>query len=194
MKTIQVPKPIRNVDGLLAELKKADPPFGVVSVGTDPRSTYIYLEDHEDRDPAPIVQAWVDDPELKAIATGQVGIQGVAEALANGVDVHTILIQKVDPAGNVVPGAEKLTISAPPGIPVSDSAPKLSEGMVMIQVGPSQKTGDFSVMVSDRSGKLKKAVLPLRFVAKQTPVEPEEKPTIETKGGVMAAIRRWLGI
>lgn len=195
MKTVKVERPVRDVDGLLETLRKAEPPFGVVSVGTDPRATYVYLEDHEGRDPSPIVQGWVDNPELRASATGQLGPQNVVEALANGVDVHTVLIQKVDSTGNVIAGDEKILVAAPEGLAVSERTPRLNEGMVMIQVGPSTKSGDFSVTVSDRAGKLKSATLPLRFVARHSPDNSQEvAPAIEKKGGVMAAIRRWLGI
>lgn len=194
MKTVQVPRPIRDVNGLLSAFRKVDPPFGIVSVGTDPRTTYVYLEDHEGRDPAPIVEAWMDEPELRASATGQVGAQNIVEALANGVDVHTLLIQKTDPAGTVIPGDERLVITVPEGLTVSDAAPRLNEGMVMIQIGPSTKSGDFKVEVTDKAGKLRATKLPLRFVRNHAVETPEVAPTPVRKGGIMEAIRRWLGI
>lgn len=197
MKTVRIPRPVRDVDGLLEMFRKAEPPFGIVSVGADPGATYVYLEDHEGRDPAPIVKGWVDAPELRASATGQIGPQNVVEALANGVDVHTVLIQKVDPSGNIVPGDEKLSIEVPEGLAVSDRHPRLNEGMAMIQVGPSQKSGDFSVVVSCKGDRMKPATLPLRFVVQrvqEVPVPQEVAPAIERGGGVMAAIRKWLGI
>jgi hypothetical protein len=194
MKTITVPKPVRDVDGLVRAFQQADPPFAVVSVATDPRQTYVYLEDSEEKDPAPIVESWVDRPELKVAATGQIGSFGVAEALANDLDVHTVLIQKVDPAGNVVDGSEKLSVTTPQGVMLSEASPRLSEGMAMIQVGPSAKVGDCLIEVTDRSGKMKPVKLPLRFVPRPSDQEPNPVPAPEKKGGIMAAIRRILGI
>jgi hypothetical protein len=194
MKTITVPRPVRDVNGLVRALKQSDPPFAVVSVGTDPRQTYIYLEDAEDKNPAPIVEGWVDYPELKVASTGQAGLLGVSEALSNGIDVHTVLIQKTDPSGNVVEGSEKLSVTTPHGVTLSDASPKLSDGMAMVQVGPSEKAGDFLIEVSDRSGKMKSVKVPLRFVKQRVDQEPNQAPVIEKKGGIMATIRRILGI
>lgn len=46
--------------GLYLDLRKAD--FQVKNVGADDRGTYVYLELNEDKDPAPIVEAWVGKP------------------------------------------------------------------------------------------------------------------------------------
>lgn len=46
--------------GLYLDLRKAD--FQVKNVGADDRGTYVYLEINEDKDPAPIVEAWVGKP------------------------------------------------------------------------------------------------------------------------------------
>lgn len=58
MKNIFVPTPIADVYGLYIALRKAY--FDVGNVGSDKRGTYVYLADGEDKDPAPIVESWVD--------------------------------------------------------------------------------------------------------------------------------------
>jgi hypothetical protein len=58
MKNIFVPTPIADVYGLYIALRKAY--FDVGNVGSDKRGTYVYLADGEEKDPAPIVESWVD--------------------------------------------------------------------------------------------------------------------------------------
>lgn len=53
--------------GLLVALRRAD--FKVRNVGSDSRGTYVYLEPEEEKDPAPIVEAWVWKPAPKPSAT-----------------------------------------------------------------------------------------------------------------------------
>src|SRR3990170_2619222 len=112
MKSIVIEKPIRDVDGVLNLLKAQDPPFAIMSVGTDPKRTYIYLDDDEARDPSPFIRDWQDAPELRVSAAGAPGLLGVVDVPSNGSDVHTILIEKVTPAGEIVPGNEKLLVSS----------------------------------------------------------------------------------
>jgi hypothetical protein len=133
-------------------------------------------------------------PELQVSSTGDPGMFGVVEALSNGVDSHTILIKKTDPAGNVVDGSEELLIEASHRVALSDATPKLSEGMAMIRIGPSENVVDFTIEVSDRSGNMPPVKLPLRFVKQKADQEPMTPPAIEKKGGLMAVIRRILGI
>lgn len=134
-------------------------------------------------------------PELKMFSTGQPGMFGVIEALSNGVDSHTIMIQKVDPAGNVVDGSEELSLKTSHKVAISNATPKLSEGMAMIQIGPTTEVGDFVVEVADRSGNMNPVKLSLRFVRKHSEKEPILPPTILRKnGGLMEMIRRILKI
>jgi hypothetical protein len=134
-------------------------------------------------------------PELKVSSTGQAGMFGVVEVLSNGVDSHTILIQKVDPAGNVVDGSEGLSVTTSHKVALSDAAPKLSDGMAMIQVGPSAAVGDFVIEVQDRSGNMKSVKLPLRFVRQRTDQGASPAPPVlEKNGSIMTVIRRLLGI
>ena len=197
MKTVKVAKPVRDVDGLLNALKKCDPPFSVVTVGADARSTFVYLQDDESKDPAPVVEGWMDAPEIRLSSNGKAGMMGVSEAFANGLDTHTVLIQKADPAGNVLPGVERLSVTSPQGVKISNASPRLQDGLAMVQVGPVEKCGDLVIEVSDRGGSLRVARLHLRFVS-PPPTPPEEAPrptpSPAQKTGLLATIRRVLGI
>jgi len=134
-------------------------------------------------------------PELKVTATGQTGMLGVAEALSNGVDSHTILIQKVDPEEKLVEGSEDLVVSVSHKVPISTSTPKLDGGMAMIQIGPSHAVGDLTVEVKDKTGSMKPVKLPLRFVIQRTTDrEQPTPPSLVKNGGIMSVIKTVFGI
>lgn len=133
-------------------------------------------------------------PELKVSATGQPGAFGVVEALSNGIDSHTILIQKMDPENKVMEGSEELSITTSHKVQISDASPKLDGGMAMIQVGPSNAVGDFVIQVKDKSGSMKPAKLSLRFVMERTDQPSGPPPPLEKNGGVMSVVKKLLGI
>lgn len=56
-KTILVEQKVDDLWGLFMDLRRAD--FRVRNVAADSRGTYVYLETDEDKDPAPVVEAWV---------------------------------------------------------------------------------------------------------------------------------------
>lgn len=56
-KTVLVERKVADLWGLYMDLRRAD--FKVRNVAADPRGTYIYLETDEEKDPSPIVEAWV---------------------------------------------------------------------------------------------------------------------------------------
>jgi hypothetical protein len=62
-KTVLVTHKVSDLWGLLMDLRRAD--FKVRNVGSDSRGTYIHLEPDEEKDPAPIVEAWVGKPAPK---------------------------------------------------------------------------------------------------------------------------------
>lgn len=182
MKTVVVEKPIRDVDGLLTSIRNQDPEFGVVSVGTDARRTYIYLEDDEERDPTPFVSSWEDIPELRIASMNRIGLDKVPQADADGEEVHTVLIQKVSVSGELVEGSEKLHLIAPKGIPVSLNRPRLKEGTVTVTVGPAKRVGQFRVEVRDSKNALVPARVDLGFSAPQPQrVVAEEMPQDKEK-------------
>lgn len=63
MKTITTAAVVEDLYGVLEDLKKRD--FDVLNIATDPRGTYIYLHDSEDKDPVPVVMEWVGKPAPK---------------------------------------------------------------------------------------------------------------------------------
>lgn len=56
-KTVLVEQKVDDLWGLFMDLRRAD--FRVRNVAADSRGTYVYLETDEDKDPAPVVEAWV---------------------------------------------------------------------------------------------------------------------------------------
>lgn len=56
-KTILVEHKVSDLWGLFMDLRRAD--FKVRNVAADPRGTYVYLETDEEKDPSPVVEAWV---------------------------------------------------------------------------------------------------------------------------------------
>jgi hypothetical protein len=63
-KTILVNQKVDDLWGLLMDLRRAA--FKVRNVGGDPRGTYVHLEPDEDKDPTPIVEAWVGRQATKS--------------------------------------------------------------------------------------------------------------------------------
>ena len=61
-------------------------------------------------------------PELNVSATAQPGAFGIVEALSNGIDSHTVLIQKMDPDNKLVDGSEELSVTTSHKVPISDAA------------------------------------------------------------------------
>lgn len=59
-KSILVPQKVDDLWGLFMDLRRAA--FKVRNVGADPRGTYVFLELDEDKDPSPVVEAWVGKP------------------------------------------------------------------------------------------------------------------------------------
>lgn len=204
MKTVVIEKPTKDVDGLLTELRKVGP---VVSVASDPRRTYIYLDDDQEIDPSPAVKAWEDEHELHIESMNPVAPDGIPAATADQSDVHTVMIQKTKSSGEVVQDNTKLLITTPQPVPLSMSKVRLENGLASITVGPSKKIGDVLIDVSDTSGKMKSARLVVRFVSPphEKPEAFEEKigevvearddtpPEVRHQRGVWAKIRSMLG-
>jgi hypothetical protein len=131
-------------------------------------------------------------PELKISATGQPGMLGIVEALSNGIDSHTVLIQKMDPEGKLVEGDDELSVTVSHKVPISNASPKLDGGMAMIQVGPSSAVGDFTIEV--KGGGMKAVKLALRFVKQRTDQPSTPPPPLEKNGGIMSVVKKLLGI
>ena len=199
MKTIVIEKPVRDVDGVFGALKNSDPPFIALSVGSDQRKTYVYLDESEEKDPTDIVLGWKDTPELRVKSTTPSGPLGVPEVPADEVSVHDLLIQKVTPAGEVVLGDDRVLVTSPHPVSISAPRPRLVDGMVVVQVGPSKLVGEALIDVSDPNGVMKGSKLIVRFTLprpkpKELELEPVLEPVPEKRGGIMAVFRRILGI
>lgn len=65
-KTLIVNQKVDDLWGLLMDLRRAA--FKVRNVGADSRGTYVHLEPEEDKDPTPIVEAWVGKQAPKSTA------------------------------------------------------------------------------------------------------------------------------
>lgn len=65
-KTMVLNHKVEDLWGLFMDLRRAD--FKVRNVGSDPRGTYIHLELTEEKDPTPVVEAWVGKPAPKTSA------------------------------------------------------------------------------------------------------------------------------
>lgn len=63
-KTVLVESKVKDLWGLFMDLRRAD--FKVRNVGMDPRGTYVHLELDEEKDPTPIVEAWVGKEPAKS--------------------------------------------------------------------------------------------------------------------------------
>lgn len=59
-KTVLLNHKVEDLWGLFMDLRRAD--FKVRNVAMDPRGTYVHLELDEEKDPAPVVEAWVGKP------------------------------------------------------------------------------------------------------------------------------------
>lgn len=178
MKEITVEKPVRDVNGLMRLLRAQDPPFEVVSVGADSARTYLYMDEGEQRDPAPIVQDWKDAPELQISVAGTPGHLGAMEVVANGKDVHILTIKKVTPTGEIVPGNEKLHITVRGAHKISNTRPRLVDGIVVVEVGPCDNPTEAIISVTDPAEKMSGASVMLRFTRKK-PEPPAELPMLD---------------
>lgn len=171
MKTISIEKGVRDVTGLLQTLRRHDPPFLALNVGTAAGRTYVYLDDGEAKDPSPIVSEWIDPAELRLEAS-KFDADGVPVAWADGEDVHRITIRKVrsDDPSITVPGNELIYVLTSEMVHVSEYRPSLSGGRAEVVIGPSTGPAELDMVVVDPTNKLGKGTLRLRFGPK--PQEP----------------------
>lgn len=187
MKTISIEKGVRDVTGLLQTLRKHEPPFQALNVGTAAGRTYVYLDDGEAKDPSPIVNEWVDPAELRVEAGGP-DSDGVPVAWADGEDVHRITIRKVrsDDPSITVPGNELVYVLTSEMVHVSDHRPSLAGGRAEITIGPSTGPAELDVVVIDPTNKLGKGTLRIRFGPK--PQKPVHEGFLGRMGKVFGSL------
>jgi hypothetical protein len=59
-RSVRVPSRVEDLVGLQIDLRRAG--FAVRGVGADPRSTHVYLDLSEEKDPVSIVERWIGRP------------------------------------------------------------------------------------------------------------------------------------
>lgn len=165
MRTVTVEKKVHDVMGLLDVLRSADPPIGVVTIGSDQHRTYIYLEDYEIEDPTALVEAW-EDVSLKLSPTSPKAADDIHEVPADGSSRHVVTMLKHAPkSGKVSEGDEELRVSVSDGVPVSDGSLRLHRGAAEISVGPCSEAREVLLRVVDQSRTLCTGEIRLRFTA-----------------------------
>lgn len=166
MKTVKIAnRKVCDLVRLRAHLVAAG--FPSAQVGCDPSGpdAYVYLDDAEPKDPTASVNAYVDPAHLKVTSNKSGGVGGVPEALANGVDTHTLTIKKIDPVtgADIFSGAEQVQVIPSQLVTVIPSKPNLIAGQITVEVGPTSMVGEFTVKVCDPAGALGEASIRLRF-------------------------------
>lgn len=163
MRTVTVEKRVRDVVGLLAVLRSADPPMAVVTIGSDPHHTYVYLEDYETEDPTALVEAW-EDVSLILSPISPEAPDGIHEVPADGSSCHVVKVLKRTPQfEKVTEGDEEVRASVSDGVPVSDAILRLHRGLATISVGPCSEAREVLLRVVDSSRKLCVGEMRLRF-------------------------------
>lgn len=93
MKTVRIEGRVQDLTGLYIALRRAL--FDVKNVGAGPASTFIYLDDAEERDPSEIAASWVGKPPMRMQTPIQhKNLIGEFETLPDLVDAK----MEVDPA------------------------------------------------------------------------------------------------
>lgn len=169
MKRIVFDRPTKNVEGLLTELRKIGP---VITVASDPRKTYVYLEKDSELDLKPFMKTWEDVPEIRVESMNAVDSDGIPIAVADGKDVHTLVIQKTTIEGEVIPDGTKIVVTSPQPVTITPGKFRLKDGLASITVGPSDKVGNVVLSVQDSSKKMKVVTSKIRFIGKPAPAPP----------------------
>lgn len=175
MRSVIVEKPVHDMNRLLEALRSSDPPFSVIAIGVDERRTYVYLNDKEEKDPTPVVQAWKDEAYLRLTTSQEVAPDGIPEALTGAIERFAILIEKVShETQEVLPGDEEMQIRIKTPEGSSCEKKRLVKGKLSLSIGPSKTQGDVQVSAIDRKIRLGSAELKARFVDLRTPPAPPE--------------------
>lgn len=207
MKTLVFPKPTKDVDGLLTELRREFGP--VISVASDPRKTYIYVEDGSELDMGQCVNEWEDIPILRVESTNPADEDGVPSALADGKEIQTLVVQKTTGYGDLIQDATKITASVSHGGVTAQQKLRLKKGVGSITLGPTTVAGDVIVEVQDARKRMTAVSIRVKFAS--TKADPEKKDgdaaevqpdpaplpikTDEaTKAGLWEKLKRILGI
>jgi hypothetical protein len=170
MKTVVFNRPTKDVDGLLVEFRKVTGP--VISVASDHRNTYVYMDDDSSLDLSAVMREWEDVPAFRVESMNRAAADGIPIAAADGVDTHTIIIQKTNRDGDVIQGRARVFVSSAQPVKVSRNKVKLEGGVASITVGPSVEAGDVILDVRDPMGKIPPEKIAVRFVLPQGNPKP----------------------
>lgn len=132
MKTLQFPgKKIKDVDGLYCDLLEQH--FEVENVATGGDCTYVYIHDAEDKDPAPLVDAWIDKEPPESKGAMEERRKTVARLTATSREERAAkeaaraaarLQAEQEPASAEDLGIESLFLTGPAGGTGIDGAPR----------------------------------------------------------------------
>jgi hypothetical protein len=93
---------------------------------------------------------------------------------ANGKDVHTITVQKVNLVGdNITTGSETVDVIASVPIQLSTAQIVLTNGAGSFEVGPSNRAGEGIITCKDSAENIQSGSLTLRFWSSEPPEDPE---------------------
>jgi hypothetical protein len=119
----------------------------------------------------------VADNEVQRIgvtSSAAAEFDGVPTVQANGTDVHTVTVKKVNRSNNDVgSGTETVRIQPTVPVPISDSTPTFVAGTKTITVGPTKHVGELYLDGKDPAGLLLPGRLRIRF---RSPVGKPEAP------------------
>ena len=186
MRRVDVDRPVKDVDGLLTALKKTVPV--VVTLGSDGKKTYVFLEDGTTEDPTDQVMDWQDKPELILIGSP-------IPTLADGKEKAVVTVLYGDPfTQKPQPGNFKVLAVSQNKLKLSARKFSLKTGSVKFEVGPTTTPGTDVIRLEEPRNGLLIAQVTVNFVATLSQLD-DAKPRASVpmkKQGVWAAFRRIL--
>ncbi len=184
MKHIVVERPVKDVDGLLTALKKTMA-YSVISVASDPKKTYVYLQDESQENPSEQVMAWRDKPEL------MVGLEGDLP-VADGKATASVIVSYVEPfTKKPQPGKFKVRVSSKLGLNLSSRKVSLKTGRAVLAVGPAKESLIDTIYISDPFKRLAPVSIDVYF-AEPPPSPAKDGTEIKSpkRSGVWSVFRR----
>lgn len=149
-------KVIADVDHLSKHLHSNGFPSAIVVQHecADPR-LYVHHEAAQG-DPTSFVLAYVDPDYLEAVSNKPLSINGVPEALADGVDKHQVTIRRMDGATRLPKGSGSQTLKFVGHFPltIAPLPAALVNGQVVVEFGPASMVGEWDFQISDVAGVL----------------------------------------
>lgn len=135
----------------------------VLSEETTPPRAIVYVDSG---DPTTLVNAWSDPACIDLASNKPAGTDGVPECPSDNSSVHALTIKKVDENGNdITSGSDQVKVIPSSLVTVTPSAtPSMTNGQVVVSVGPTSMVGEVLVRVVGDGNDLKEQEIRLRFV------------------------------